>query len=559
MQFIRNKKHSLLVVGIFVVGLLLYLYKLDSIPSGFYIDEALPGYNAYSLLLTGRDEYGKLLPIVLRFYGSYNPPLFTYLTVITIALFGINVFSVRFVSAIAGVLSAIPFLLLLRSSGILKNKLTLVTSVLLFIISPWLIHHSRVGYEVSLGLFLFSIGVYFFWAGLKRAHYFTLGFVFLSLSTYSAYTQRFIVPMFIVGFLLIFRKSIFSRELKEYLKRGLKIALVLQIPHFFILFKPAFFPKQNLLGLGIISEQAAKISYFLPSLLSQILAFCREFLSQYFTYFSPRSLFFLPDPDLQRSIPDISVFYFWMIIPYIVGFIFLWKRRKSKFAQFLFLLAIITPVPAALTHDPFSTHRALPHFLSLMLIISIGIDKLIDFLPKKIEIFSFSFFIVLSLLFLWRSYFVLLPNERAKVWGYGFKKLAEETRLRLESNFVVDQARIKPAYIQLAFHLKYPPEEFQKKVNKSVKKNYYNETKFDSYYKFANLETRNINWVDDVYKKQILVGDEFTISEHQAKEHFLEKVFEIRSPVDEIIFVGYKTDPERKCKTTPDNINCKNL
>ena len=89
------------IFAILLVGIYVYFYKLGEIPKGFYIDEALPGYNAYSILKTGKDEYGKYLPLVFRFYGSYNPPLYTYFTVLSVKVFGLNIFSVRFVSAMA--------------------------------------------------------------------------------------------------------------------------------------------------------------------------------------------------------------------------------------------------------------------------------------------------------------------------------------------------------------------------------------------------------------------------------------------------------------------------
>ena len=70
---------------------------------------------------------------------------------------------------------------------------------------------------------------------------------------------------------------------------------------------------------------------------------------------------------------------------------------------------------------------------------------------------------------------------------------------------------------------------------------------WDSSYKFNNIETRTINWEEDIYKEQILVGDELTISENQAKEHFLEKLFEIKDPMYKIIFIAFKTNPTLKC------------
>jgi len=193
-----------------------------------------------------------------------------------------------------------------------------------------------------------------------------------------------------------------------------------------------------------------------------------------------------------------------------------------------------------------------------MIIICFGIDRLIIKHPR-FTFFAGGFAILFSLLLLWRSYFVLFPHERAKIWGYGFKKLAEEIKFKPNSNFVIDQSRITPAYIQLAFYLQYPPEQFQKQVDQSIKENYYHELEFNSYYEFANIKTRNISWENDIYQDQILVGDELAISDQQAQEHFLEKVFEIRSPVDEIIFVGYKTNPNKKCENSFNQLHCKDI
>lgn len=531
----------LILTAIVVLGVFLYFHKLDVIPSGFYIDEALPGYNAYSLLETGKDEYGKAFPTALRFYGSYNPPLYTYLTILPVAFLGLTIFSVRFMAAFSGVLSIVVVYYFLKKINLTKSKLTPAVAALLFTISPWAVLYSRVGYEISLAFLLFSVGSLFVWLGFKKPRLLILGLSLLSLSTYVAYTQRFLVPIFILGTLLVFAKKINVDKLRRHLVVGLVVAMIIQIPHLLIITTPAFFPKS-----GLFYE------------ITTPLAFLREFLSQYFTYFSPRSLFFLPDPDLQRSIPLLSVFYFWMVIPYFIGLYALWKERRKPAVKYVLFLLFITPAVAALTHDPFSTHRALPSLLPMIIVISLGIDRLIYKHPTVKWVPIFLVFIAGSLILLWRSYFVFLPKERAKVWGYGFEQLAKQIKERPDEWFVIDQARIKPAYIQLAFFLQYPPQEFQSKVDQSIKDNYYTKTEFDSHYKFANIETRNINWEEDIYKKQILVGDELTISPRQADEHFLDKVFEIKDPLENIVFVGFKTNPELKCAHISNkNIHCK--
>ena len=101
--------------------------------------------------------------------------------------------------------------------------------------------------------------------------------------------------------------------------------------------------------------------------------------------------------------------------------------------------------------------------------------------------------------------------------------------------------------MQLAFFMKFPPEEFQE-LRPYVKNQYYDNPEFNFHYLFANLETRNIIWGEDIYKDQVLVGDSLTFSTSQIQEHFLKESFVIKDHLDRIIFVGYKTDPKEKCK-----------
>lgn len=529
------------LVVVLLIGAFILFYKIGSIPSGFYIDEAMPAYNAYSILLTGKDEYGKFLPILLRFYGSYNPPLYTYLSIAPIFVFGLSVFSARLVSVFAGLLTSVfVFGFLYSVPELLKSKFSPVIGTLLFLISPWLILHSRVGYEISLGLFLFTGGAFFAWMSLRNSKFLIFSALLFSLSTYTAYSQLILSPIFILVFILVFRKDIFSGPHKN-IKVALILLVLTQIPHIFLMTTPAFFPKSDL------TYQTRNIFYL-----------AREIFSHYFTYFSPRSLFQLGDPDLQRSIPELATFYPWMVIPYFVGFYFLFKERRNKFIKFLAVLLFTSPVPAAFTRDPFSTHRAVSLLVPLICVITLGMDRI--FAKIRPLAGAFVLLVVLSLSFfaLWRSYFVFLPQERAKVWGYGDAQLAEIILDNKDKLFLIDSSRVKPLYINLAFFMKYPPSELQKVPDQTIKEKYYQRLDFNSEYRFANVDIRNIKWEEDIYKDQIIVGDEYAISEGQSKEHFLTKVFEIDDPIGRPVFIGYRTNPKMKCANTGNkSVYCK--
>ena len=100
-----KKLQLISILTITVFAAFLYTYELANIPNGLYVDEALTGYNAYSILATRLDEYGKSYPVAFRFLGSYTPPLQVYLTVPFIKLLGLNVFATRLPSAIFAIIT----------------------------------------------------------------------------------------------------------------------------------------------------------------------------------------------------------------------------------------------------------------------------------------------------------------------------------------------------------------------------------------------------------------------------------------------------------------------
>ena len=546
MKYIRQ---GIFITLIVLLGAFLRFNKLDKIPGGFYVDEAAIGYNAYSFLLTGKDEYSKAFPIFLRSFGAFSSPLYTYLTTVPIAILGPTIFSTRLLSALCGTLSILVIFLIFKRINLFRNKYTSYLSVLLYAISPWSIFFSRGAYEANLALLFVISAIYFLLDKKRRLFSFCLAAIFLSLSTYAYQAERLIVYILYPGYLFFF---VVERKLKKMFDKKIIISLfiffAIQIPQLVLLQSPAF--RNRAVGLfygDVIKIQADKIVSVIPRQITYGLAFAKEFFSQFFAYFSPRNLFLDGDPDMQRGIPLLSVFYQWMMFPYLLGFYILLSNIRKKEMQFIIFLMVSFAIVPSLTKDPFSTLRSLPLLLPFTLIISLGVDRLLSFIPKVTNVLIFVILIIFSLISLWRSYFVLLPRERAKVWGYGFDQLVKEIETRPSDTFLIDQSRIKPVYIELAFFLRYPPQKFQEAVNQTIKNNYYGNTVFSDKYNFANIETGTLNWEKDIYRNLIIVGDELAISSQQAEEHYLTQVFEIKDPIGYVIFKAYKTNPLLKC------------
>src|SRR5512143_1335904 len=92
------------LLAVFVGGLLRFT-ALSDIPPGFNQDEAVNGYDAYSLFLTGRDHHGHPFPFAgLESFGDWASPLLTFVTAPAVGIFGLHVEVVRGVAAALGLL-----------------------------------------------------------------------------------------------------------------------------------------------------------------------------------------------------------------------------------------------------------------------------------------------------------------------------------------------------------------------------------------------------------------------------------------------------------------------
>jgi len=190
---------------IIILAAVLRFYNLAGNPPSLNWDEASIGYNAYSILKTGKDEFGEKFPLLFRSFGDFKPPVYFYLAVPSIAIFGLNEFAVRFPSALFGTLTVlVTYLLVKRIFGsheltriktrINTNNLALLVSLLLAI-SPWHLQFSRGAFEANIALFFTVTGAWLFFKGRKSPYFFILSVLAFVLAFYSYHAARVFVPL----------------------------------------------------------------------------------------------------------------------------------------------------------------------------------------------------------------------------------------------------------------------------------------------------------------------------------------------------------------------------
>lgn len=146
---------------IILLAIVVRFFKLGEVPIELTRDEASLGYTAYSLLKTGHEEHGTAWPIQIESFGDWKLPLYVYTLIPFIQVFGLTMWSVRLLSALAGVSVVVSSYFLVRLLiPDKKNRQPLPLLVpLLLAVSPWAVHFSHGAYEANLTLALFLWGL----------------------------------------------------------------------------------------------------------------------------------------------------------------------------------------------------------------------------------------------------------------------------------------------------------------------------------------------------------------------------------------------------------------
>ena len=95
------------ILIILTIATFLRLWHLNQVPPELFGDELDVGYQAYSILKTGKDLQGNFLPVYLQSLSEFRAPLFIYSAVPFVATFGLNEWGVRLTATFWGVLGVV--------------------------------------------------------------------------------------------------------------------------------------------------------------------------------------------------------------------------------------------------------------------------------------------------------------------------------------------------------------------------------------------------------------------------------------------------------------------
>ncbi|MBL7931230.1 MAG: glycosyltransferase family 39 protein, partial [Bacteroidia bacterium] len=167
------KKRKLINLTIFIVlgfSFFLRLYNLEDYPLAINQDELSNIYDGYSIAETGADRWGSRYPTILRAFGDadYRPPMYAWISALSVKLFGFSVISGRLPAAIIGCLSLILLCSLCKKAG---GSLFALITIFLAGLSPWHILYSRMALEAASLTAFFALLIFWLWFKMRETGY----------------------------------------------------------------------------------------------------------------------------------------------------------------------------------------------------------------------------------------------------------------------------------------------------------------------------------------------------------------------------------------------------
>src|SRR3989344_8706018 len=367
-------KRILLIAAIFLLALALRTVNLGDHPPGLTWDEAGLGYNAYSILKTGRDEHGVFMPLIFKSFGDYKPGIYVYLTVPSIAVFGLTEFAVRFPSALFGALAVIGIYLF--TNLLFPGKKIGYLAALFLAVMPWHLHFSRGGWEVNVFATLLLFAAYFLLLSLTNKKVSPLISIFLfALTIFTYQAAKLLSPLVFLTVIVTNFKSA-----KEKFSAPLYLLIVVVVGVYF--FQTA---------TGSAGNRVARLSIFgyrpTPSaelirtdndnlfsvglFHSQIDLPLRAIASRYLYHFSPELLFF-ENSTPREALPKMGLLYLFDALWLVFGVIFLVREKNWHSSAILLGLLLFAPLGASLTLSEFSVVRAFFLTVPLAIIAALG-------------------------------------------------------------------------------------------------------------------------------------------------------------------------------------------
>lgn len=500
---------------IVVLAFFLRFYKVTEDPPSLNWDEVSIGYNAYSILKTGRDEWNQPFPMHFKSYGEYKLPLQLYLSIPNIYFFGLNELGVRLTPVIYGTLTV--FVMFFLGEALFLSSLVGLISAFLLAISPWHIQLTRASFESSLATFFITLGIWFLVKGFKDQKWFVISMIPFALSVFTYNSARIFTPLFLLVILFIYRKHL--ARFKKVVIISITIFGILLLPLTPYLLSGERSARYKLVSItddpGLISRinenrGLSKLPQPLPRLVHNKITYVTFYFARnYLAHFTPQFLFISGAPHKQHHVQNIGELY-WFQAPFLIAGLIALFYLKHRFKGLLISWLLLSFIPVSVTND------SIPHALRTLITVPfyqlVSAFGLVKANLKRPFLLVMSIIVAISMGYYLNEYYNVYPYNYSRDWQYGYKQVVQYIdKHQKEYDLIVFTRHYGEPHMFTLFYLNYDPYKYQNDPNLIRFETYdwVRVLKFDKFY-FPDLGDKGTQFADLVKqnpgKKILFIG-----------------------------------------------------
>lgn len=553
--FIEKHVGFLLLCIVFFAGFL-RVYSVNTVPVSLYWDEVASAYNAYSIGLTGRDEFGTTLPLLFKSFDDYKASGNIYLMAIPVTLFGLNEFTARATSVILGTLSVLVTFFLVRDlfaffkkdlKWSIKPEILSLLTVFLLAISPWHIQFSRTGFEANVALFFIVLGTWLCVKALKIPIYFLFSMISFAVSVYMYRSVYVFLPFFFLTISVVFFKE-FLHMSKKIVIGGIVTFLIVVLPFLPWMFSDGGMSRARQVSIVTNSndevfDSAEKALDTGNTLWSKIVfnrrvVYASETFQNYFVHFSPLFLFIDGDPNLRHTPIGMGVMYIWELPFVLIGLFVIITRLPRRLGIFILFWILIAPLPASVSVPNPHALRSLNILPMPQLVVAMGMYWIYQVMQKKWRVFYVIFLIGVISFFFGRYiylYYGITAAKSSQDWADGYKQLVTYVSENEDSyDKVVISGHYWQPYIYFLFYNQYDPRLYQESGSKAGFGKYvFGGTAWDK--EQRSTELHDVNLREFANANHILVA--LSPSEYESQRDSVIKLEEIYDHNGNLVFI----------------------
>ncbi len=507
-------KIKIVLLIVLILSFLLRFFRVTEIPPALNWDEISISYNAYSVLKTGRDEWGKLFPIHFKAYGEYKLPVQVYASVPGIYLFGLNELGVRITPVIYGTLTVLVMFFLGRA--LFASQAAGLAAAFLLGISPWHIHLTRASFESSLAVFFVTLAVWLLIKGFKDQKWFAISMVPFALSIFTYNSARIFTPLFLFVVLILYRKKFL--EYKKIVLVSFLVFMVLLIPLAPYLLSGERSARYKLVSItddpGLIprineNRGNSKLPEPLPRLVHNKVTYISFYFSRnYLSHFTPQFLFLSGAPHKQHHVQNMGELYLFQV-PFLFLGLYALFRLKNRFKGLLLAWVLLAFIPVSVTND------SIPHALRTLiaapfyqLVSALGLVFILRWFkkyPLSLKIISgltLLIVVAVSIGYYLYNYYQKYPIAYSRDWQYGYKQVVDYIgKHQDEYDEIVFTRHYGEPHMFTLFYLNYDPAKYQNSpnLNRFETNDWVWVLRFDKYY-FPDLGDEGTQFADIIEK-----------------------------------------------------------